>query len=83
MEHSPVVEAVNKYMCLKNVPLSVRNISHALSIKRRTVHAICSQLENVTKVHPSHCGSGKYTGLLFISSTDPKWKTGTSNWISV
>lgn len=79
-ENSPV-DVVNKYMCSKNVPLSVRNISHAVGVKRRTVHAICEQLDNVSKVHPCHCGSGKYTSLLYISSTNPRWKTGTSNWI--
>jgi len=82
MDKSPI-DVVNSYISSKSVPLSVRTISHRVGIKRRTVHAICEQLENVTKVHPCHCGSGKTTGLLFIASTDPRWSAGTSTWVDM
>ncbi len=78
---STPTELVNTYMCLKKeVPLSIRNISSATGVKRRTVHAICDELENVVKVHPAHVGSGMYENKLYVVSTNKKWTVGSSNW---
>jgi len=78
---SSPTELVNTYICLKkDTPLSIRNISSATGVKRRTVHAICEELENVVKVHPVHVGSGKYEQKLYTASSDKKWSAGSSNW---
>jgi len=79
---STPTELVITYMNLKKeVPLSIRNISTATGVKRRAVHAICEESEDVVKVHPVHVGSGMYENKLYVTSSNKKkWSAGSSNW---
>ena len=56
-----------------NIPLSVKHISRKLHIKKRCIISICNQELTVKKVHPSHCGSGKDSSSIFVSSKSDKW----------
>lgn len=66
-------ESVVDFLRAKKVPVSLRTISQGLGLKKRPVLAVCHQDPQITKVHPSHCGSGKDHASLFILSSDEKW----------
>lgn len=67
------VDLVSDLLKEKNVPMSVRKISHNLHMKKRVVLAICHQVPEISYVEPSWCGSGRTKGSLFVYSSDPKW----------
>ena len=70
---SSPLELVSIHLEDKKVPLSLSKISRDLKLKKSMVKAICHQLPQITKVHPSHVGSGRDQSSLYIHSTDPKW----------
>ncbi len=66
-------ESVVDFLRAKKVPVSLTTISKRLGLKKRPVLAVCHQDPEITKVHPSHCGSGKEKASLFVLSSDEEW----------
>ena len=67
------LELVTGLLKEKNVPMSVRSISHNLHMKKRAVLAICHEVPELSYVHPSWCGSGRTKGSVFVYSSKTKW----------
>lgn len=56
---------INKHLTL--------TISRRLGLKKIPVVDVCHQEPEITKVHPSHCGSRKENTSLFVLSSNEKW----------
>ena len=70
-----VQERVVEFLKEKKGPVSLKHISRELRLKKRRVVSVCHQDLGITKVHPSHCGSGKNHASIFMYTTDPKYTT--------